>query len=164
MIYATEASDRIRAVIADMRGRYQKGQWESICANEVNSIWLTDCQSLHDYLINPTAQGSEDKRLEIDLESLRESLWEFPDGRLKDDIRDDQTDKPRWIDTSVMLCDPLTKDGSSTFHSRLRTAMSTGIMDLNPTVESQMKKLQQQKHRLARIQSLDRASSPPRSE
>ena len=53
--------------------------------------------------------------MEIDLESLRESLWEHYDGRPKDDILDSQTDKPLWIDTSTMLCDPTTKSGAAIF-------------------------------------------------
>ena len=76
---------------------------------------MTDCRSLHDYLVNPVAQGSEDKRLEIDLENLRENLWEHPSGRPKDEITEDQNDKPLWIDASTMLCDPLTKGSPKNF-------------------------------------------------
>ena len=71
----------------------------------MHSVWLTDCQSLHDYIVNPIAAGCEDKRLEIDLEGLRESLWEHADGSIKDSIDEDQHDKPRWVDTSVMIFD-----------------------------------------------------------
>ena len=97
MIYAKDASDGIRALITDFRGRFPRpkgdpsrysqydtrGDWETICAGEVKNVWMTDCQSLHDYLINPVARGSEDKRLEIDLESLRECLWEHDDGQFQ---------------------------------------------------------------------------------
>ena len=161
MIHAKEASDSIRALITDLRGRFpdrrsDPGQdWETICANEVRNVWMTDCQSLHDYLINPVAQGSEDKRLEIDLESLRECLWEHDDGQLKDEITENQKDKPRWIDTSTMLCDPLTKTGPVNFCARLRSAMTSGVLNLEPTVGSQMKKLQQQKARLGKILNKD---------
>ena len=155
MIYAKEASDHIRAMITDMRGKFDKSNWEAACAREVHNVWLTDCQSLRDYLINPIAAGSEDKRLEIDLESLRESLWEDTNGRPKDEITEDQTDKPRWIDTSCMICDPMTKAGSAHFPERLRRAMSTGILNLVPTLESQMRKLQQQRARMSRISTGD---------
>ena len=56
---------------------------------------MTDCQSVHDYLVNLIVAGSEDKRLEIDLEGLREDLWEYANGDLKDDITDQQFNKPR---------------------------------------------------------------------
>ena len=151
MLYATEASDKIRATITDLRGRFIKQNWESVCASEVNSVWLTDCQSLHDYLTNPVGQGCEDKRLEIDLENLRESLWEYPSGKPKDMITDEQHDKPRWIDTSTMICDPLTKTGPKNFAARLRKTMATGWLDLTPTNESLIRKMQQQRLRLQKV-------------
>lgn len=157
IIYAKEATDGILAMIADMRGKFDKNNWEAACAREVRSLCLADCQSLRDYLINPIAAGIENKRLEIDLESLRESLWEHPDGRPKYEITEDQTDKPIWIDTSCMPCDPLTKAGTAHFPLRRRRAMSTGILDLVPTVESQLKKLQQQRARMRNIPSGDLA-------
>ena len=108
---------------------------------------MTDCESLHSYVTNPSAAGCEDKRLEIDLEGLREYLWEYPDGTLKDYIHEDQHDKIRWIDTSAMICDPLTKAGPDGFAVRLTDCMTSGHLSLEPSVESQMKKLQQQKRR-----------------
>ena len=118
-------------------------------------MWFTDCESLESYLKNPVAAGCEDKRLEIDLESLRECLWEHDKGQLKDEITENQKDKPRWIDTSTMLCDPLTKTGPVNFCARLRSAMTSGVLNLVPTVGSQMKKLQQQKARLVKILNKD---------
>ena len=106
---------------------------------------MTDCQSLHEYVVNPAPQGCEDKRLEIDLEGLREYVWEYPDGSLKDYITEDQNDKIRWIDTSTMICDPLTKAGPKGFADRLIRCMTTGKISLEPTPESQLKKMKQQK-------------------
>ena len=57
--------------------------------------------------------------MEIDLEGLREYFWEYLDGSLKDYITEDQHDKIRWIDTSTMICDPLTKAGGPNFAQRL---------------------------------------------
>ena len=108
---------------------------------------MTDCQSSHDYVNNPSPAGTEDKRLEIDLEGLREYIWEYPDGSLKDTLEEDQHDKIRWIDTSAMPCDPLTKAGPRGFADRLIKTMVTGILDLEPSVESEMKKLHNQKVR-----------------
>ena len=113
---------------------------------------MTDCQSLHDYLNNPSAAGTEDKRLEIDLEGLREYLWEYPDGSLKDYITVDQHDKCRWIDTSAMICDSLTKQGPKGFDQRLLDTMSSGLLSLEPSEESQLKKLKQQKARMAKAE------------
>ena len=85
--------------------------------------------------------------MEIDLEGLREYLWEYPDGSLKDYLSEDEHDRIRWIDTSTMLCDPLTKAGGKNFADRLIKCMQTGELSLEATAESQMRKLKQQKGR-----------------
>ena len=107
---------------------------------------------MHDHLINPIAQEGGDKRLEVDIESLRESLWQYPNGRPKEEITEEQTDKPRWVATSTMLCDPLAKTGPTSFYPRLRRATTLGI--LRPAIESQIRKLQQQKVRMSKISNL----------
>ena len=144
-----EAGVALRALIAEILGLKlaHDNNWEENCAATKRHLWMTDCQSLHDYVNNPAAAGTEDKRLEIDLEGLREYVWEYPDGSLKDYITEDQHDRIRWIDTSTMICDPLTKAGPKGFAERLTTTMSTGALSLEPTAESQMKKLKQQKAR-----------------
>ena len=55
-----------------------------------------------------------DKRLAMEIEALRQTLWRGIDGRLVDprllEAKPEQTtDRCRWIDTNVMLADPLTK-------------------------------------------------------
>ena len=164
--YAMEAGVALRALITEIRGKKRRhdNNWEENCAQIMRHLWLTDCQSLHDHLTNASAAGCEDKRLEIDLEGLREYLWEYPDGTLKDYLTDDQHDKIRWIDTSAMICDPLTKAGPSVkgtekFNQQLVQSMTTGILRLEASAESQLKKLSQQKARqakaLAKEQALD---------
>ena len=69
---------------------------------------------------------------------------------MKDYITEDQTDRIRWIDTSAMICDPLTKAGPKGFADRLNSTMRTGELSLEPSVESQMKKLKNQKLRQQR--------------
>ena len=107
----------MRALISEIMGKRQRHdlQWEDTCAKTKRHLWMTDCQSLHDYVNNPNPAGTEDKRLEIDLEGLREYVWEHPDGSLRDTLDEDQHDKIRWIDTSAMPCDPLTKAGPEGF-------------------------------------------------
>ena len=145
-----EAGVAIRALLAELAGKKKRHDvnWEENCSLTRRHLWLTDCQSLSDYVNNPMPAGTEDKRLEIDLEGLREYIWEYPDGSLKDYVTEDQQDKIRWIDTSAMLCDPLTKAGPKGFEDRLTHTMQTGILSLEATVESQLKKLKQQKTRM----------------
>ena len=97
--------------------------------------------------MNSSEAGCEDKRLEIDLEGLRENLWRYEDGSPKDRTSHAQHDKPRWIDTSTMICDSLTKPGNASFADRLTTTMATGLLDLRATAESQLKKMAAQKGR-----------------
>ena len=78
-------------------------------------------------------------------------LWEHEDGKVKDSIEDNQRDKLRWIDTSTMICECLTKFGNEQFARPLLTTMETGILDLTPTASSQLKKMRQQRARLDRI-------------
>ena len=68
-----EAGVALRALIAEIRGMRKRhdSSWEESCAEAIRHVWMTDCQSLHDYVVNPVAAGCEDKRLEIDLEGLR---------------------------------------------------------------------------------------------
>ena len=110
-----EAADLIRAAIADAHGQLDHKDWESSAASWCKSQWLTDCKSCADSLHKPVARGI-DKRLGIELASLRQFLWrrrlhDLPDRRLLEELPpdDEHTDKCRWIDTTVMSCDCLTK-------------------------------------------------------
>ena len=56
-----------------------------------------------------------------------------------------------------MICDPLTKSGPKGFALRLIDCMSSGDLSLEPTVESQMRKLQQQERR--KVKALEKQSA-----
>ena len=158
MVDGVAFGQRLRTIIADLKVEIQEGgQWLEQSRDKAKHLWLTDCESLHSYLANPTAASAEDKRLEIDLEDLRQSLWEDADGNPKDTMEEEQTDKVRWIDTSTMLADPLTKLMKA---ERLEQALSTGVIDLEPTAESQMKKFMKQQQR----SKSSKKSVPPEEE
>ena len=135
MISAVGEGEKIRAAMADMT---------STTVNPIRHLWLTDCESLYSYLTNPVNNGTEDKRLEIDLEDLRQMLWEDPSGRPKDDLSEQQVDKIRWIDTSTMLADPLTKLMKS---DRLMESLDKSYLDLTPTRASTLAKVMKRKQR-----------------
>ncbi len=156
MTYGQEVGVHLRAVLTEISGRFEQKNWEDKCAKDFRHAWFTDCRSLYDYLCNPVAAGCEDKRLEIDLEGLCEYLWEFADGSPKDSMAEDMHDKPRWIDTSAMLCDPLTKSGNEKFAERLVQCMRTRWFDTTATAESTLKKLAKQKaNRMKKLDELD---------
>ena len=74
----------------------------------------------------------ENKRLAIDLKALRQYVWER-DGTRTGEIDSSSGDYPRWIDTSTMVVDPLTKVMKA---DRLETFLESGMLDLRPTDES----------------------------
>ena len=105
---------------------------------------LVDCNSLSDHLRNPTFTKCSDKRLSIDLAALRQMVWLTPDGELRDEIGLDQPDMVRWIDTSCMVADRLTKRTRS---DRLSECLRSCWLDLLSTDESVLCKMKKQKGR-----------------
>ena len=91
----------------------------------------------------------ENKRLAIDLKALRQFIWERSGERTLE-VDCSCGDYPRWIDTSVMLADPLTKAMKS---DRLQQTLKTGLFDLRPTAESLMIK---EKNRACRKAAKDK--------
>ena len=144
MTHGTEEGVKIRAAIADARGLQDKKHWEASSAASLKHLWLTDCESLHSHLNNPVSVSVEDKRLETELEALRQSLWEDLAGDPKDNLSEDDPDRVRWIDTSAMVADPLTKRMKA---DRLVETLATGILSLEPTPESILAKMAKQKAR-----------------
>ena len=123
----------LRAAIADMRGMRDPKAWEASSAACMQHVALTDWQSFESHLNNPVSTGVEDKRLETDLESLRQDIWEHEDGEPRDVLTSKDPNRVRWIDTSAMLAHPLTKRMKA---ERLTTALESGWLSLEPTPES----------------------------
>ena len=124
-------------------GRLDMRQWEKTASQCMGHVWLTDCDSLYEHLMSPRLNAIENKRLAIDLMALRQQIWER-DGERTLEVDNSCGDYPRWIDTSAMLADPLTKAMNS--EQMVRT-LATGVFDMRPTAESLMIKA---KNRLAR--------------
>ena len=95
-------------------------------------VWRTGCDSLYEHLVSTKHNSVDNKRLNVDLMALRQLVWERG-GERQEYVDHSRGDFPRWIDTSTMIADPLTKAMSC---ERLSKMLSTGILDLNPTQES----------------------------
>ena len=134
MIKGTECGTRIRAAIVDMMGKLDMRNWEETAARAMGHVWMTDCESLYEHLMSQRFNAIDNKRLAIDLMALRQQIWER-DGERTLEIDHSCGDYPRWIDTSVMLADPLTKAMGT---ERLDETMRTGVFDMRPTAESLM--------------------------
>ena len=94
---------------------------------------MIDCNSLNDHLRHATFTKCSDKRLSIDLAALRQMVWLTRDGELREKIGSDQPDMVRWIDTSCMVADCLTKRMRS---DRLSGCLRSCLLDLIPTDDS----------------------------
>ena len=76
--------------------------------------WYTDCRSLSDHLTNVNAAAVSDKRLAIDLTSLRQELWRER-GQLVGNptyceaLPADRTTLCMWVATKTMPADSLTQ-------------------------------------------------------
>ena len=86
----------------------------------------------------------------IDLLALRQDVWERG-GERTHFIDHSSGDYPRWIDTSTVIADPLTK--AMVGEPLLRT-LTTGEMDLRPTAESLMIKERNRQSRKSKKESL----------
>ena len=75
--------------------------------------------------------------------ALRQQIWER-EGERTEFVDHSSGDYPRWIDTSTMISDPLTKVMNI---NRLTQTFMTGLFDMKPTPESLMVK---EKNRLQR--------------
>ena len=109
-----ENGDLVRASIADAHGLLDRTDWEASAASFCLQVWFTDCMSCHQTLQKPIQSKGMDKRLGIELAALRQCLWRSAgegraDPRLYDALPMNPTDICRWIDTLVMIADPLTK-------------------------------------------------------
>ena len=106
---------------------------------------MTDCDSLYEHLVSSKYNPVENKRLTIDLTGLRQLVWER-DGERTEYVDHSCGDYLRWIDTSTMIADPLTKAMNG---DRLAKIMITGHLDLQPTQESLMIQTNNRLHRKA---------------
>ena len=144
-----EEGDRLRAAVADLFGKLDRRRWEASSAAFMRQVWFTDCRSLSDTLRNPKMTKHEDKRLSIEIASLRESLWrakgeDCGDPYYLDDRPSEPTDEVRWIDTDVMVADPLTKVMEST---KLVECLTTNKLNIEQPIDSVIKKRAKQLQR-----------------
>ena len=147
MLSGTEMGDRLRAIIADCKGHLPDVRdWARVSAQTMRHLWLSDCESLVSHLKNPKNERLENVRLSIDIQGLKQMLWEKADGTDLDELmpEDVAENAVRWIDTSCMVVDCLTKKMRPDVMIKL---IRTGILSLKATVDSQMRKLRKQKLR-----------------
>ena len=147
ILSGTEMGDRLRTIICDCKGFITDMRtWRETCSRAMRHLWLTDCESLASHLRSPKNGRMENVRLSIDIQGLKQLLWETSDGTNLDELlpEDAAENAVRWIDTSCMVVDCLTKRMDPKILLKL---MTSGRLDLNPTIDSQMRKQQKSKQR-----------------
>ena len=98
-----EVGLRLRAAIVDMKGKLDIHDWEESSANQMEHVWMTDCDSLYEHLISPKMNEVENKRLSIDLVALRWLVCERRGERqhtlimLQETILDGLAQVPCWL-------------------------------------------------------------------
>ena len=98
----------------------------------MGNVWFTDCVSLFAQLVSPDTKQVDNKRLAIDLSALKRLMCDKRDVCDKE-VDGSKGDYPRWIDTSAMLSDCLTKTMTL---CRLTETSCTGIFDMGSTESS----------------------------
>ena len=143
---AVEHGFRTRATIVDMRGQLNICEWEKTASAAMGNVWFADCESIFSHWISPNTKQVDNKRLAIDLSPLNQLIWYNRDD-CDEEVDGSKRDFPRWIDTSAMLSDCLTKTMTS---GRLNETLSTGIFDMRPTEESLAIKAKNRKWRVSK--------------
>jgi hypothetical protein len=113
MTDGVEDAIRWRAAIAAMTQDLRIREWEADFAKAMRVLLISHCQSLVSHLHNPNFVLPTNKRVSVDLAAMRQLIWREPDaeiGHVKDKLSVTDSMQVKWMDTSRMIVDPLTKD------------------------------------------------------
>ena len=112
--------------------------WEETTSAAMGHVWFPASAAMGHFahFISPNPKQVDNKRLAIDLSAVKQLIWNNRDD-CDEDVDGSKGDDPRWIYTSAMLSDCLTRAMTS---CRLNETLSTGVFDMRPTEESQSKK------------------------
>ena len=99
-----------RALLVEMTGKIPERMrnWEDICREQCPQLSMSDCMSLVKHLNAPIMARCQDKRLEIEMKAIRQSLRDDQDKETYEKFARGG-DKLIWIHTSSMVADALTK-------------------------------------------------------
>ena len=117
MQLGSEESEHLRQLLYVMKSlaKSDRNKEHLVAAMDHTTVmWCTDCRSLSDHLVNPGVSEVSDKRLAIDLTSLRQDLWRVPGESVgnptyTDALPEGRTTLCSWISTKTMAADGLTK-------------------------------------------------------
>jgi hypothetical protein len=139
---AVESSDLIRAAVTDCYDELVFKEWERTSAAFLQAVWFCDCNSVVTALLKQQQGKTTEKRTGVSHAAMRQLLWrakgaDLGDPHVQDEPPSNPTDMIRWIDTDVMLADPLTKSMDA---KTLVEALDNCYWDLTQPADSLIKK------------------------
>ena len=121
---------------------FETYDWESQSASAVQHLWLTSCDSTASSLHATANPAGQDKRLNIEYRSLRQTRWRTLSGERMDPTVERArgrrpeiiNDRCLWVDKAVMLGEPWTKTKvGQDIHDRLKKLLEKNAMDFTQT-------------------------------
>ena len=156
-------ASRTPTCVADLYGKLDQQKREASAAPFCQHCWFTYCASTVAALERPVMSKMADKRRGIEVAALRQSLWRAPGEEFGDpavvDARPSPevaTDYVRWVDTDIMIADPLTKVMDP---EKLIVAMQSNFWDLRQPEEGFAKKRARQAQHRRRMKTGSRLTS-----
>ena len=124
---AQEAGDKIRAALAEMYGHLSPGpEWYGSAIKHVPHIMLSDCRSLVDHLNVEVPARVQVKRLQIELNALRQAIF-LDDGTRTANHYPGGGDRVDWCDTHTQVADYFTKSMKADFLVKILATCSYEI-------------------------------------
>ena len=106
---AQEAGDRVRALLAELYGYGTADPtWHEASRRAIPHVMLSDCRSLVANLNTEVSSRVQDKRLQIELDAIRQSIFDG-DGRRTAEVFPKGGDRVDWVATATQVADCLTK-------------------------------------------------------
>ena len=122
---AQEAGDRVRALLAELYGYGTTGpDWHDASRRAIPHVMLSDCRSLVANLNTEVPSRVQDKRLQIELDAIRQSMFDG-DGRRTAEVYPKGGDRVDWVVTATQVADCLTKSMKPTTCSEFWIRAST---------------------------------------
>ena len=116
---AQEAGDRVRTLLAELYGYGTTGpEWHDASRRAIPHVMLSDCRSLVADLNTEVPSRVQDKRLQIELDAIRQSIFDG-DGRRTAEVYPKGGDCVDWVATATQVAHCLTKSMKPTYMLRV---------------------------------------------
>ena len=112
---AQEAGDRVRAVLAELYGYGTTGpDVHDASRRAIPHVMLSGCRSLVANLNTEVPSRVRDRRLQIELDAIRQSIFDG-DRRRTAEVYKKRGDRVDWVATAIQIADCLTKSMKPTY-------------------------------------------------